>query len=102
MPAFAARARRRGEDRPQWCAAEHPASVTEMLHWTNFQNLASCCSTIVRMFLQKTQHDTGSGIMRQSLHSQIPDTTPYMEWLAIVCPIMMAGLFCAVLFSNVV
>jgi hypothetical protein len=38
--------------------------------------------------------------MRQSLESQIPDTTPYTEWLAIVCSIIMAALCCAVLFSN--
>jgi hypothetical protein len=40
--------------------------------------------------------------MRKSLGSQIPDTAPYIEWLAIVCSIVVAGLFCAVLFSNVV
>ncbi len=38
--------------------------------------------------------------MRESLESQIPDTTPYIEWLAIVCSIVVAALFCAVLFSN--
>jgi hypothetical protein len=40
--------------------------------------------------------------MRKSLGSQIPDTAPCIEWLAIVCSIVGAGLFCAVLFSNVV
>jgi hypothetical protein len=38
--------------------------------------------------------------MRESLGSQIPDTAPYIEWLAIVCSIVVAALFCAVLFSN--
>jgi hypothetical protein len=38
--------------------------------------------------------------MRESLESQIPDTAPYIEWLAIVCSIVVAALCCAVLFSN--
>jgi hypothetical protein len=38
--------------------------------------------------------------MRESLESQIPDTAAYTEWLAIVCSIVVAALFCAVLFSN--
>ena len=38
--------------------------------------------------------------MRESSGSEIPDTAPYMEWLAIVCSIAVAALFCAVLFSN--
>jgi hypothetical protein len=42
----------------------------------------------------------GAVTMRQSLESQIPDTTPYTEWLAIVCSVIMAALCCAVLFSN--
>jgi hypothetical protein len=33
---------------------------------------------------------------------QIPDTARWIEWPAIVCSIVVAGLFCAVLFSNVV
>jgi hypothetical protein len=38
--------------------------------------------------------------MRESLGSQIPDTAPYIESPAIVCSIVVAALFCAVLFSN--
>ena len=38
--------------------------------------------------------------MRESLESQIPDTTPYIEWLAMVGSIIVAVLFCAALFSN--
>jgi hypothetical protein len=39
--------------------------------------------------------------MRESLEShQIPDTAPHIEWLAFVCAIMVAVLFCAVLFPN--
>ena len=38
--------------------------------------------------------------MRESLESQIPDTAPYIEWLAIVCALVVVVLFCAVLFSN--
>jgi len=38
--------------------------------------------------------------MRESLESQIADTAAYTEWLAIVCSIVVAALFCAVLFSN--
>jgi hypothetical protein len=38
--------------------------------------------------------------MRESLESQIPDTAPHKEWLAFVCAIMVAVLFCAFLFSN--
>ena len=34
--------------------------------------------------------------MRKSLGSKMPDTAPYTEWLAIVCSIMVAVLFCAV------
>jgi hypothetical protein len=34
--------------------------------------------------------------MRESLGSKMPDTAPYTEWLAIVCSIMVAVLFCAV------
>jgi hypothetical protein len=36
-----------------------------------------------------------------SLGSQIPDTAPCLAWLAIVCFTVVAGVFCAVLFSNV-
>jgi hypothetical protein len=38
--------------------------------------------------------------MRESFGSEIPDTAPYTEWLAIVCSIAVAALFCAALFSN--
>jgi hypothetical protein len=38
--------------------------------------------------------------MRESLESQIPDTAPYIEWLAIVGSIVVAVVVCAVLFSN--
>jgi hypothetical protein len=38
--------------------------------------------------------------MRESLGSQTPDTALYIEWLAIVCSIVVAVLLCAVLFSN--
>jgi hypothetical protein len=38
--------------------------------------------------------------MRESLGNEIPDTDPYTEWLAIVCSIVVAVLFCAALFSN--
>jgi hypothetical protein len=38
--------------------------------------------------------------MRESLESQIPDTAPHIEWLAFVCAIVVAVLFCAVLFST--
>jgi hypothetical protein len=38
--------------------------------------------------------------MRESLESQIPDTAAHVEWLAFVCAIVVAALFCAVLFSN--
>ncbi len=38
--------------------------------------------------------------MRESLGSEIPDTAPYTEWLAIVCSIVVAILVCAALFSN--
>jgi hypothetical protein len=31
--------------------------------------------------------------MHESLGSQIPDTAPYIEWLAIVCSIVVAVLF---------
>jgi len=37
--------------------------------------------------------------MHEWLGSQIPDTAPYIEWLAIVCS-LMAVLFCTVLFSH--
>ena len=37
----------------------------------------------------QTEVDTGT-----------PDTAPYIEWLAIVCAIVVAVMFCAVLFSN--
>jgi|GraSoiStandDraft_29_1057270.scaffolds.fasta_scaffold64781_2 hypothetical protein len=40
------------------------------------------------------------GAMRGSLGNEIPDTTPYTEWLAIVGSIVVAVLVCAVLFSN--
>src|SRR5260221_1987653 len=75
-------------------------SVTEILHWTTFQEFASCCSTIVQISLHKNGMDTGRCQMRESLESQIPDTAAYTEWLAIVCSIVVAALFCAVLFSN--
>ena len=74
--------------------------VTEILHWTTFQEFASCCSTIVQISLHKNGMDTGPVPMRESLESQIPDTAAYTEWLAIVCSIVVAALFCAVLFSN--
>jgi hypothetical protein len=38
--------------------------------------------------------------MRKSSGSEIPDTAPYVEWLAIVGSIVVAVLLCAVLFSN--
>ena len=38
--------------------------------------------------------------MRESLESQIPDTAPYIEWLAMVGFTIVAVLFCAALFSN--
>jgi len=38
--------------------------------------------------------------MRESLRSEIPDTAPFTEWLAIVCSIVMAALFCAAMFSK--
>jgi hypothetical protein len=37
--------------------------------------------------------------MHEWLGNQIPDTAPYIEWLAIVCSVM-AVLFCTVLFSH--
>jgi hypothetical protein len=38
--------------------------------------------------------------MRESLGSEIPDTAPYTEWLALVGSMVVAVLVCAVLFSN--
>jgi hypothetical protein len=38
--------------------------------------------------------------MRKSSGSEIPDTAPYVEWLAIVGSIVAAVLLCAVLFPN--
>ena len=38
--------------------------------------------------------------MRELSGNEIPDTAPYMEWLAIVGSILVAVLVCAVLFSN--
>jgi hypothetical protein len=38
--------------------------------------------------------------MREPLESQIPDTAPYIEWLAMAGSIIVAVLFCAALFSN--
>jgi hypothetical protein len=40
------------------------------------------------------------GAMRESLESEIPDTAPYKEWLAIVGSIAVAVLIFVVLFSN--
>ena len=42
----------------------------------------------------------GDGAMRVSSGNEIPDTASYTEWLAIVGPILVAVLVCAVLFSN--
>jgi hypothetical protein len=38
--------------------------------------------------------------MRESLESEIPDTAPYMEWLAMVGSIAVAVLIFVVLYSN--
>jgi hypothetical protein len=38
--------------------------------------------------------------MRESRISGHPDTAPYKEWLGFVGSIMVAVLFCAVLFSG--
>jgi hypothetical protein len=40
------------------------------------------------------------GAMRELLGSEIPDTAPYTEWLAIVGSMVVAVLVCAVLFST--
>jgi hypothetical protein len=37
--------------------------------------------------------------MRDNLQREIPDTSPYEEWLGIVGSMMAAVLICAVLFS---
>ena len=59
--------RYRPDHRFGWCdrdylsdAARLPIySVTEILHWTTFQEFASCCSTIVQISLHKNGMDTG-------------------------------------------
>jgi hypothetical protein len=40
------------------------------------------------------------GAMRESLESEIPDTAPYKEWLAMVGSIAVAVLIFVVLYSN--
>ena len=66
-------------------------------------------STIVANSFRTTIADTGDGTkldspkggaMRESLESEIPDTAPYKEWLAVVGSIAVAVVIFVVLFSN--
>ena len=99
---------------PQWCAAGDSAKLNGIFRTRHAPDLFCDRNTTLDDFLEarvlllhncpnfSSQNRTGhrEQQMRESLESQIPDTTPYIEWLAIVCSIVVAALFCAVLFSN--
>ena len=74
-------------------------SVTEILHPTTF--LEACVLLLYNCLNLSSQNRcTKDPVpMHEWLGSQIPDTAPYIEWLAIACSVM-AVLFCAVLCSH--
>ena len=66
-------------------------------------------STIIANSFHTTVADAGDGTkldspmggaMRESLESEILDTAPYKEWLAVVGSIAVAVVIFVVLFSN--
>src|SRR5262249_19342899 len=64
-----------------------------------FRSLRLAAPQLSQSFFTKSGVYTGPGADAQWLGSQIPDTAPYIEWLAIVCSVM-AVLACTGLFSD--
>ena len=96
-------AKRASQDPPHLAAtSKNGHSVTQILHPTTF--LEACVLLLYNCLNLSSQNRctrcTKDPVpMHEWLGSQIPDTAPYIEWLAIVCSVM-GVLFCTVLFSH--
>src|SRR5262245_37423225 len=64
-----------------------------------FRSLRLATVQLSQSFFTKQECTQDPVPMHEWLGSQIPDTAPYIEWLAIVCSVV-AVLSCAVLFSH--
>ena len=83
-------AKRASQDQPHLAATSKNRAFCDANTTSDnfFRSLRLAAPQLSQSFFTKSGVYTGPGADAQWLGSQIPDTAPYIEWLAIVCSVM--------------